>query len=163
MRWYIEIVSSALGLFLLSLSIRNWWRVRLSRHWPSAPGRINRSFVLVTSDSDGNVSYTPQVEYDYTVEGTAYRGTLLQSGQLGSSNRARAEQAIAPYPADTTVPVFYDPRRPAIAVLVRGTSWGNLAIAAGGLIFLACAFTFGPSEIARAYLWRNVMRPLVRS
>lgn len=95
--------------------------------------------MLVNSDGDGNLSYTPQFEYEYTVEGTAYRGTLLQSGHIGSSNRARAEQLIAPYPADTAVPVFYDPRRPATAILVRGTSWGNWAIAVAGLIFLACA------------------------
>jgi hypothetical protein len=137
-RLYCEIVPSAIGVFLLSLAFRNSLRGRASRHWSQTPGVITRSFVLVNTDNDGGFTYMPQVDYEYTVERVAYRGTVLRSGQIGSSNRAQAEKVIAPYPPGASITAFYDPSRPESSVLLPGTSWGNLAIAAAGLAFLAC-------------------------
>jgi hypothetical protein len=137
-RLYCEIVPSAIGVFLLCLAFRNSWRGRASRQWSRTPSLITRSFVLVNTDNDGGFTYMPQIEYEYTVDGVAYRGTVLRNGQIGSGNRAQAEKVIAPYPEGASITSFYDASRPQTSVLVQGTSWGNLAIAAAGLAFLAC-------------------------
>src|SRR6266481_1968507 len=130
---YFRMASSALGALLVLLALRNAWRGYGSRRWPQTPGRITRSFVLVGDDGGGSDTYTPQIEYEYTVEGTDYRGRLLQHGQIGSWNRERAEQVIARYPSGANAIVFFDPRRPTTAVLSQGLSRGNLAIALAGL------------------------------
>lgn len=132
-------VSLAFGALLILVSLRNAWRGSASRRWPQAPGRITRSFVLIGDDGEDGETYTPRIEYEYQVEGTNYRGTVLQQGRIGSWSRKRAERIIAPYSPGASVVVFFDERRPANAVLLPGTSWGNLAVALAGLVFLACA------------------------
>jgi len=131
-----EIMSFAAGTFLLALALRNTKRGAASRNWPLVPGTIVRSFVLVDEDSEGGKGYTPRVEYDYVVEGKKYRGTRLRYGQTGNSNRERAERVILSYPADSSVPVFFNPSRHDDAVLLRGLAWGNLFIVLAGLVFL---------------------------
>ena len=105
-----------------------------------ALGRVVRSFVWVQTDGDGGRSYTPQVEYEYTVQGNTYRGMRLRFGQIGSWSREQAERVIARYSPSSTVRVFFDPCKPGDAVLVSGISWGNVAIACSGVLFLACAY-----------------------
>jgi Protein of unknown function (DUF3592). len=80
--WYFETVPVGAGLFFVFLSIRNCWRGHASRRWPSVIGRITRSSVAVDPEGDGGFAYTPKVEYEYAIEGTAYRGTRLQSGRI---------------------------------------------------------------------------------
>ena len=136
---YFQVMSFVLGAFLVVLAVRNAKKGFASRHWPQAPGIIVHSSVLVHTDADGE-GYTPRVEYEYSVDGTKYRGVRLRYGQTGSWNRGRAERVIAPYPPGSSVLVFFNLSQPADAVLVCGTSWGNIAIAFAGVLCLAvCA------------------------
>jgi hypothetical protein len=128
------------GLFLVGLAVRNMFRGSASRRWPQAPGRILRSVVLVEKDPDGSEGFMPQVEYEYVVGRTTYRGMRLRYGQIGSASRRRAKRVIARYQAGASVSVFVDPRNPGNAVLIPGRDWGNLAIALAGAAFLACAY-----------------------
>lgn len=144
--WFLRIaalVCSAIGAFLAGLAVRNVARGRASKRWPQARGRILRSFVLVDHDRDGGEAFTPKVEYEYVVEGTTYRGGRLRYGQTGSWNRRQAERVIGPYAAGTPVNVFFDALHPADAVLLRGTSWGNVALALSGIAFLAVGYVLG--------------------
>jgi hypothetical protein len=131
---------AAIGAFLIGLSIRNWMRGAASGSWPTAQGRILRSFVLVQKDRSRQ-SFTPQVEYEYFVEGVVYRATRLRYGQSGTWTRAQSERSIAPYPAGGQAPVFFNPAHPADAVLRRGTSWGNAGVALAGCVFLGVALS----------------------
>ena len=136
---YFTWTSFVIGAFLTGLAVRNALRGYASRGWPHVPGWIIRSFVRVDTDSEGGVSYTPQVEYEYNVAGTPYRGTELRYGQTGYSTREGAERAIGACTPGASVPVFFNPRRPATAVLVPTRSRRNVLIAGAGLVFLACA------------------------
>jgi Protein of unknown function (DUF3592) len=136
---FFEAISLAAGATLVVVAVRNFLKGAASRQWPHTQGIVLRSFVLVSKDSDGE-GYTPQVEYEYSVEGKKYRGMRLRYGQTGSWNRKQAERIIGPYVAGSSVPVAYAPSDPEQAVLVRGMSWGNLAILASGLVFLAGAY-----------------------
>jgi uncharacterized protein DUF3592 len=128
------------GAFLIGLAIRNARTGSASRRWPQVEGRVLRSFVLVQEDADGVRGSTPQVEYEYVVEGTTFRGMRLRYGQTGSWSRGQAERVIAPYPAGARVRVFFDPRKPGDAVLIRGVFWGNVAIALAGVSFVVAAY-----------------------
>ena len=130
---------TALGALLIGLSLRNVRRGSASRRWPRTTGCVTRSFVLVGKPDGEGQTYTPNVEYEYRVEGVKYLGATMQYGQMGFSYRGWAERAIAGYPPGASVAVFYDPRRPAVAVLVPGTSRWNLILVAVGVVFLAAA------------------------
>src|SRR5262245_57887628 len=136
---YAATASFLVGAFLIALALRNARKGQLSRQWPQFPGRIIRSFVFVDTDSEGGEGYTPRVEYEYAVAGAKYQGARLRYGQTGSSTRERAERIVAGYPSGSSVMVFVNPRQPEDAVLVSGTSWGNVAILLAGLVFIGAA------------------------
>lgn len=141
--WFLrfwEALFLAAGALLLGLAVRNLARGSASRHWPRADGRILRSFVLVDTGSGEGEGFTPQVQYEYVVEGNTYQGKRLRYGQTGSWNRKQAERTIAGYVAGAPAKVCFNPRNPKDAVLVSGTSWGNLVIALAGLVFLMVAY-----------------------
>ena len=128
------------GALIAAVAIRNLRHGSASKGWPQTQGRILRSFVLVQTDSERGKSYTPSVEYEYSVEGVTYRGTRIRYGQIGSTGRRRAERALADYAEGASVPVWFDPRNHKDAVLACGTSWGNAAILLAGLVFMGAAF-----------------------
>ncbi len=137
----VELLMAAIGLLLAGLAARNWTRGNATRAWPQTQGRILRSFVLVerSSGSEGGTSYTPQVEYEYAVGGASYRCNRLRYGQTGSWGRKQAERTIAPFAVGSHTAVFFNPADPKQAVLLRGTSAGNFAIAGAAFVFLAAA------------------------
>ena len=141
--WFLRIwgaVFGVAGALLAGLAVRNFVRGSANKRWPQTQGHVLRSFVLVDSQPDEGEGYTPRVEYEYVVEGKTYRGTRLRYGQTGSWSRKHAERTIARFAAGAGTPVFFNPRNPADAVLICGTSWGNLAIALSGLVFLLSAY-----------------------
>ena len=143
--WFYRSMELALlcgGGDLLILALRNFYRGSAARNWTPTPGKILRSFVLVEEGSEGGESYRPKVEYEYTYRGLVYRGDRLRFGQTVHWNRKQAEHIIAPFQEGSTVPLYVDPAKPKDAVLIRGTSMGNLAIAAAGLILAWVGYLF---------------------
>ena len=139
---FIAVVAVLLigGVASIIIAIRNAVRGYATRNWQRVPGRILRSFVLVYTGDDGK-GCTATVEYEYrAADGSAYKGTRLRFGHTGSWTRARAERLLAPFPPGATVDVFFDPGRPADAVLVRGVSLGNTGIFLAGVAFLSVAW-----------------------
>ena len=135
--WFYRLVELAFlgcGGFLLVLALRNFYYGSASKNWPQTLGRIIRSYVLVDRSDDGK-GYTPQLEYEYTFQGSSYRGKRIRFGQIGSWSRKQAEGILAPFPEGSAVSVFVDPANSEEAVLIRGTSWGNLVIVLAGAIF----------------------------
>jgi len=88
---------SCLSALLILLAPRNAWRGCASLRWPQTTGESRILSCWWRRCRDGT-TYTPKIEYEYTVEGTSHRGTLLRHGQIGNWSRKQAEQVIAPYP-----------------------------------------------------------------
>jgi hypothetical protein len=137
--WFFGLFAAIAGLFLLGLAARNLWKGRASRGWRRVPGRILRSFVFVDHGSKGGEGYTPKLEYEYTLDGHRYTSMRWRYGQTGAWSRKSADRSIAPFPAGTAVTVHVNPSDPTESVLISGTSPGNLAIAAAGLVFAGVA------------------------
>lgn len=100
------------GLALLALAL--WMRRRAAQcaHWPSVEGTVLESRV-----DDAHLEFMkPVLRYQYTVDGRRYVGFRVAFSGYGISRPSMAA-LIRPYPAGRTVRVFYDPRRPASAVL----------------------------------------------
>ena len=100
------------GVALLALAL--WLRRRAAQcaHWPSVDGMVLESRV-----DDAHLEFMkPVLRYQYTVDGRRYVGFRVAFSGYGVSRQAMA-RLIEPYPAGRPVRVYYDPARPASAVL----------------------------------------------
>jgi hypothetical protein len=117
----------------------HWWRLaRAMARWPTVKGKIASSWSMLDGEP---------FKYDYAVDGRNYVGHRVFCSAGGSSTADATAQEIAEkYPPGADVTVFYDPKRPATAVL-EPRSMQNAAtslafmLAFGflGLVFLGMA------------------------
>lgn len=113
--------------------------------WPSVQGRIDLSEVTVRNGHRrrGNRrSYTPRVEYRYTVAGTTYLNTYIWLTSTRSfSSRSGAQEVLQDYPVGAAVQVHYSPADPRRAALRIESDWGPAAILIGiGVLMLGFAW-----------------------
>jgi hypothetical protein len=135
------LVFAAIGLFALIRGIVHYRTGKASAVWPSVEGKVIVATVemSVSTDSDGDTSrhYTPRVVYDYSVAGQQYNSDQVSIGAAWNyPSQARAAAKLK-YQTGQRVSVFYNPEKPAQAVLEPGSTrgaWGTLLI---GIVFLA--------------------------
>tara|TARA_Y100001960_G_scaffold334048_1_gene444172 strand:+ start:8346 stop:8861 length:516 start_codon:yes stop_codon:yes gene_type:complete len=100
---------------------------RATLQWPTVIGKITYSQVAseYSRDSDGRTTkmYYPNIKYDYTVEGVDYKGDKHQLKQTKSSPDTFARNAVAEFPVNKTVPIYYDPKDASLAILSPGVSF----------------------------------------
>jgi Protein of unknown function (DUF3592) len=123
---------TALGAWPLVIGVRDIRMGRRSGAWPTAPGRVTASKIVVGKYASFFV------DYRYEVAGISYDGDVLQPGQPALS-RAQAEALEEQYAVGTAVSVHYDPDRPAKSVLIPGMASGGpwWAIALGALLIVS--------------------------
>jgi len=68
-------------------------------------------------DSDSGPTYEALVKYRYTVDGSEYTSMRYSYGSMASSDRSHAAAVVKAHPKGRRVTVWYDPRKPAEAVL----------------------------------------------
>jgi len=113
------------GIFLILSHVRARKRAGESQTWPSTTGRILVSEVRVsqTRDEDGHLerpTYYPYVEYDYILNGQAYKSHKLGfGGHEMFNNQAAAVAKLAPYPVGANLQLFYNPQKLDDSVLER--------------------------------------------
>lgn len=116
-----------LGLFMIVFGSFFAWiawdgaRMRdASQHWPTVDGRIEESSVRSerSTGSDAlELNYFSSVRYRYSVNGVDFVGTRAQFVEKGSRSSAEATEWVLQNPAGKTLPVHYDPQKPAESVL----------------------------------------------
>ncbi len=96
---------------------------RASASWPGAQGTVVSARVIERRRR-GGPTFRPEIEYDYTVNGTVHR-----SGRYRVIHNWRttslAEDIVARHPPGSAITVYYDPSNPARAVLSPGGAWGD--------------------------------------
>jgi hypothetical protein len=142
----IILVFGGVGVYALYQANRGRKEADESQGWASTIGTIVESRLGQSTNYSGDaptVSYSPVVEYTYSVLGQAYTGERITFGMTEASSRsARAKEVLNRYPAGEQVTVHYDPNNPSEAVLERRAGGG----AAGwiiGIIFLVAGLCFG--------------------
>lgn len=91
-----------------------------SESWPSTSGMVLSSVVVERNSSEG-AWYSPEVEFEYTVDGATY--TAVDAPIFGThidlGSRTAAQKIIDQYPPGRAVAVYYHPRWPSVALLIR--------------------------------------------
>ena len=118
----------------------------LSGDWPSTAGKLSKCRLSGHRSSSGGwrygytsrgetVTYDLDVEYDYHVDGVAYRGRRFYFGPR-TGDREYWEEKAKRYCSDNRVEVYYDPRNPEQSVLETDRSEENYIFILMGLGFL---------------------------
>ncbi|EMA24215.1 DUF3592 domain-containing protein [Haloarcula amylolytica] len=96
------------------------------------------------TSSNPGVKYEPNVEFEYTYNGTTYTGTKLYPANIERNyeRRSAAESAIDSYEQGTQTTAYVSPDEPEDAFLKNKTSNAPIiAIGLGGLFTLFAAFS----------------------
>jgi len=137
MLWIVGAIFFLVGLGLLGKGLFDLRKARQALQWPTTQGVITRSEIKIHADSEGT-SYTPVIEYAYTVQGRDYCSNSLWAGPRLSASQNFAAKITARYPLGQTVTVTYNPAQPASAVLEPGISkFAFIYVGGGGFFILA--------------------------
>jgi hypothetical protein len=126
-----------IGLGALAYGLYQRSRLRRCQAWPQAVATVRKTAVIHDSGPDSN-GYFVSVLYDYTVDGARYEGSRVGFRDRAYIRKQSAQALADRFPPNTTVPAFYDPEKPAEAVLVREYPDSVLLVVCGiGLLILA--------------------------
>jgi hypothetical protein len=124
------------GFGMLGYGIWSAKRSTDAASWPTTEGSLTKVALDEHSDSDGT-TYKVEVEYTYTVAGSAYSGSQLAFGYSGSSGREAHEEICAKLKSAKSVDVRYDPNDPASSALSFGIHRSIMFILVFALTWLA--------------------------
>lgn len=147
----------AFGAFiLLSVFARLWRDNRAIANWPSVEGRIVSSVIeafdggirrrRVLAPTEIVSSWTPTIDYTFTVAGREYVSRNLRRGTRVGGSEKWAQAIAERYPAGAKVRVLYDPANPEDCCLETGLglTWSipvvGLLLAIGAVLALTKAF-----------------------
>ena len=125
------------GVLSMAIGAIIYFRNRDVKKWPTTTGTILEKQVIRArhqSTTGSNPTYEVQVVYTYTVDGVPYTGKQLSPLSHGYT-QPRAQKIMNDL--GTTIPVFYNPKRPEQAYL-RGENpiWALTAFAVGILMIV---------------------------
>lgn len=153
MRWVFVLIFGGLGLMLIYVGVTQYFlQKRIAANARPVEAEIIRSDVSrsVSKDTDrsptrntSTSSWSPNVRFRYTVDGTAYESDMLRPNIIatGFASREAAEAEIAAFPVGAKVMAYVDTRHPGKAFLI-------LEKGAGPAVFMLV----GPLALAAAYL-----------
>jgi hypothetical protein len=118
-------------------------RGHLSASWPVTVGRVHESHIAAALARFPYI-YTPDVRYEYVVDGKRYEGaTVSYTACYTSPSALDASQGFVP---GHSVRIHYDPRDPSRSVLCPGVTVGS----AVWMVFAALCLLFSLRFLAWA-------------
>ncbi|HIB68189.1 MAG TPA: DUF3592 domain-containing protein [Phycisphaerales bacterium] len=151
------------GLMSLRAILKDRELAREIADWPSTKGTIVTSTYSTRSHrSSSDRTYSLDVQYTFEVNGQPYRGTKLFPGDAALTYRRvrQAEKALRAYPEGKTVTVYYDPKAPERAGLLRkpevaatfglaiGALFGLMGLC--GTVFAVWLFRYSAKKVPNA-------------
>ena len=105
-----------------------------SRSYPHTTGTVTATSIgegTTRTGKNGTVvpSYEPKIRYTFEVGGKAYEGNRIDYSHTVQLARADAESILTKYTVGSKVDIYYDPKRPQTAALVRGLDGWDMALA----------------------------------
>jgi hypothetical protein len=110
----VWLILSAAGLVAFAV----YWlmkrrKLRQSRSWPSAEGRVNSTDLSLHKTGTEQSQWFATVLYSYSVQGASYSGKLQRTYLL----KGHGEKWLGGFPAGLVLAVRYNPAKPADSVL----------------------------------------------
>jgi len=130
-----------LGLVFVVITPLSIKRGKKSENWPQTQGNVISSEVEIRQeiDTEGDTStyYYPRIHYEYNVGGEKFQSSKYRFLDA-SMTRSKANELVGSYSPGQTVTVYYDPAKPAEAVLITGAPKFLFVFAViGGLLIIA--------------------------
>ena len=101
--------------------------------WPTTSGKLLSGTVHRSNSTKAPQTFSPDLIYEYTVDGKSYIGGFTRIGGLSFTYETNAEQYIKDKQSAATILVFYIPFLPSIAVVERGASTSTWIVAGAGI------------------------------
>jgi len=116
------------GLLIAGIYQRN--RIAASQSWLQTTGTITGGSVA-TECSNDSTGYSVALSYGYVANGVTYTGKRIGFSRRTYARKSRAQSELDRYPLSSSVIVYFDPEKPADAVLVRNYPDSILLIVCG--------------------------------
>ncbi|MCI0475329.1 MAG: DUF3592 domain-containing protein, partial [Anaerolineales bacterium] len=126
----------------LYIGLRNRQRARESAGWPNASDAL-LSFKITKGTTKHRTYYYPHLEYEYTVNGTRYTGKRISFGYLAYDSEDEAKSDIERRVGKTPATVYYDPKHPKDAVLIRDATSGSVGLIIIGIVLIVTPILLG--------------------
>ncbi len=135
-----------IGVFIAYGMVRLRVKTAQALNWPKVTGTIITSeletWTRPRSKGPPIRMFGATIRFAYEVDGKPYESDQVQlGGTRETSLSGEFERLVARYPEGKRVPVHYDPRDPATAVIEPGKLGGifNMAMVAGGFLLVGAA------------------------
>jgi hypothetical protein len=118
--WWVLIL---LGLIFVGITPISIKRGKKSENWPQTEGKVISSEVEtrqeVDTEGDTSTYYYPRINYEYKVSNEKFQSSKYRLLDA-SMTMKKAKQLVESFTPGQTVAVYYDPVKPAEAVLITG-------------------------------------------
>lgn len=127
------------GILFIVLFLCIYYQSRKSMRWAMTRGKILSSSVSSCNMSGGvEKVYEAKIEYQYEVDEKLYSSKRAYHGDwLATSFSSYVKKMTKEYSLKPNCEVYYDPRKPQNAVLIKGIAPPIYTLLYGGLFFLA--------------------------
>ena len=119
---------------------------KASLNWPAVTGVVKNT--KIEKSGSRRVTFCPRVFYAYVINGKSYEGTLITEPEPFFSTEKEAQQITSRYPDNSQVQVYYNPKNPEQAHLIRGqtsqgqnTVWVSISFLIGSIAFFVVQLT----------------------
>ena len=125
------------GLLLLFIASKNYILGKLSNDWPKTEGKIIRSGSGFIDTDTMQKEYFLNIQYHYSVEGKDFTSCRISFKYLSRRTKEAIQEILNRYPLGKKIDVYYNPRRPQMAILEPGTSIKSFIHIMLGVFFIA--------------------------
>jgi len=111
-----------------------------SVNWYETTGVITSSYLATDTDYDSDygdsTTYTPKIEYKYSVNGINYSGNKVSFEIVSGTDYSWAQSKVDSYYEGKVVSVYYNPNNPSESVLEKGFSEVPFFLTLMGYVFI---------------------------
>lgn len=156
------------GLIFFSITSSNIYKGKESEKWYETTGIITSSKLEIEEETDYDpeddyfhtyYTYTPKIEYNYTVNGVNYSGNRISFEIVSATDYTWAQNKVNLYYKGKNVTVYYNPENPSESVLEKGFSGYPLFPTVLCIVFIIIGlgfFVYIPVSIKREKLAEKI-------
>jgi hypothetical protein len=137
------------GVGAVLYGLRQRQRQQASASWPSVQGRVLSAEIKRQVTTSGNkartreISYRPIVRYEYEVNGVRYESSRVAFGDVRGRTEEDVRQLLNQSMRAGSLRVFYNPQKPADAVLLNTEKSGIVAYMLVGAAMVIAGIVMG--------------------